>query len=399
MLILSISNGAGHTRAAEVIASAIRAARPEMKVLVVDVADYMTRLARFTHLTLYLWLVRFAPRVWERIDNYQKKQNTTSPEWYYRRGCRRLFDFVRELQPVALVATEVGCCEIAALIKRELLNETVPLVAVNTCYEGDRAWVREEVNLYCAATEEVRAEFIAQDAPPERIRVWGVPLEPELTHSRSEEEHEEVCRRLRLAPRLPIVLVAGGSCGLGPLEEIVRRLLSLQRPGLQLVVLTGRNERLRHRLEKLQKQKENGARLRVLRWTTEVARLMRSADLLVSKMGNTFDEALAAELPLVGLTPPPGSERVQHKLLDELGTGRAVGTIEEVVEAVSDLILHKNKLERLRENARAHKKTEAAPLIARWIVERIAPHEKTRSATSQMMSSAAIACELIGENF
>ena len=37
VLILSISNGAGHTRAAEAIASAIRAAQPQTEVGVVDV--------------------------------------------------------------------------------------------------------------------------------------------------------------------------------------------------------------------------------------------------------------------------------------------------------------------------------------------------------------------------
>ena len=114
VLILTIANGAGHIRVAEGIASAIRAVQPTLPVLIVDVADYMTRLTRFTHVDAYLWLVKHAPAAWDRIDRYQKKQTHTSPDWYYRRGCNRLFELAGRLRPRALVATEVGCGDFAA---------------------------------------------------------------------------------------------------------------------------------------------------------------------------------------------------------------------------------------------------------------------------------------------
>lgn len=370
MLILTISNGAGHTRAAEAIALAIRAMDADAEVLVVDVADYMTRIARFTHVTAYMWLVRHAPIVWDRMDRYQMKQTHTSPEWYYRRGCRRLFDLARQLRPAVLIATEVGCCEIAALIKRDLALDDVPLVAVNVDYEADRAWVQTEVNLFCVATDRVRDDLIAQGALPERIRVWGVPLEPGFrSHSRRDEERVEVCRWLRLAPQLPLILVTGGGEGLGRIEEITNRLLRLQRPKLQLIVLTGRNERLRGRLQRLT---QNGfsQRLRVLGWIDSVVKLMRASDLLVSKLGNTFDEAIAAELPLIALEPPPGSERVQYRLLDEWGVGRAVRTVDQLIETVSYLLLaDKRKLDAMRSNARSRRQVDTAMLIARWLSE------------------------------
>jgi processive 1,2-diacylglycerol beta-glucosyltransferase len=139
VLILTISNGAGHIRVAEGLASAIRAAQPATPVLIADVADYMSPLARFTHVTAYLWIVKHAPAAWDRIDCYQKRQTHTSPEWFYRRGCRSLFELARRVRPRAIVATEVGCCEIAALIKRDFALD-VPLVAVNDDFDADRAW-------------------------------------------------------------------------------------------------------------------------------------------------------------------------------------------------------------------------------------------------------------------
>ena len=398
VLILSISNGAAHTRAAEVIASAIRAARSSTEVLVVDVADYMTRVARFTHVTAYLWLVKYAPAVWDYVDRYQKRQEHTSPEWYYRRGVRRLFELARGSQPSALVATEVGCCEIAALIKRDLLTDETPLVAVNLDHDAERAWAQEEVNLYCASTERVRDELVAHGAPPERIRVWGVPVEPEFrSHSRREEERAEVCRWLGLAPHLPLILVAGGSCGLGRIEEIVGRLLKLQRPGLQVVALTGRNERLRRRLNRLT-QTSFGQRLRVLGWTEDVARLMHAADLLVSKFGNTFVEAMSAELPLIGLEPPPGSERVQYRLLEEWGTGRAVKNLDELVEVVAELLSDREKLDAMRLKAREHNQMDTAALIAEWVLHQNEKEMFTPDLSSSMIDRQSLMSEELIES-
>jgi len=382
VLILTISNGAAHTRAAEAVASAIRAARAETETLVVDVCDYMGRAARFTHVTAYLWLVKHAPRVWERVDRYQRRQPRTSPDWYYRRGCRKLFDFARGVRPRALVATEVGCCEIAALVKRDLSIDA-PLVAVNLDYEADRAWVQPGVDLYCAASERVRVELTALGAARASVKAWGVPLAAEFgACARREDAREEVCRRLSLDTRLPLLLVTGGGEGLGRLEEMAGRLLALEESKPQVVVVTGRNEGARRRCERLARR-TGGGRVRVLGWTERVPELMRASDLLVSKLGTTFDEALACELPIVALEPPPGSERVQYRLLDEWGTGRAVRSLDELAAAVAHLLARPGELEAMRAKARELRKTDAAPRVARWILEEMRRRDDLRNHTKQ----------------
>jgi processive 1,2-diacylglycerol beta-glucosyltransferase len=371
VLILTIANGAGHIRVAQGLAAAIRAAQPALPVMVVDVVDYMKPLARFTHVTCFLWLVKHAPAVWERIDRYQKTQTHTSPEWYYRRGCKRLFELARLLQPRALVATEVGCCEIAALIKRDL-SLTAPMIAVNDDPDSDRAWVQPEVDLYCFGSEQLGEELISHGAPRERIAAWGVPLAEGFgVRRKREQERVDVCRWLALDPRLPLVLIAGGGEGIGRIEEIAARLLHLQRP-VQLVVLTGRNERLKSRCERLP-QNGAGERWRVLGWTEpeHMAKLMCAADLMVSKLGSMFNEAIASELPIIALEPPPGAERVQYRLLEEWNVGCAVRTLDQVVERVEGLLEYPQLLEKMRQQARAHQSPDVSGRIANWLVENI----------------------------
>jgi processive 1,2-diacylglycerol beta-glucosyltransferase len=370
VLILTISNGAGHIRTAQGMASAIRAQQRSMPVLTADVADYMSPLLRWTHVSAYLWLIKHAPAAWDRIDRYQKRQRHTSPEWFYRRGCRRLFELAQRLRPRALVATEVGCCEIASLIKRDL-SLGAPLVAVNDDFDADRAWIQPEVDLYCFVTEQLGEELVAQGAERERIAIWGAPLPDGFnTTCDHEQARTEVCDWLKLDPLKPLLLIAGGGEGLGRIEETTARFLSLDAQSPQLIVLTGHNKRLQIRCEQLASN-GHGERLRVLGWTgpDQMPKLMLAADLMVSKLGGMFNEAIASELPIVALEPPPGSERVQHRLLEQWQIGRAVRTMDQLVETVTDLLDQPRKLSAMCAQMRARRRTDAAERIADWLAE------------------------------
>ncbi|HZT58692.1 MAG TPA: glycosyltransferase [Pyrinomonadaceae bacterium] len=369
LLILTIANGAGHTSTARAVAAAVSESSPSTRVFVADVADFMNPVTRFTHVTAYLWLVKHAPAVWDRIDKYQKRQEHTSPEWYYRRGLRRLFDFARETRPRALVATEVGCCEIAALVKRDVAPDA-PLVAVNNEFDADRAWVQPEVDLYCCMSERLGEELVALGARRESVAAWGPPLKKEFGASRGREvERAEVCGWLKLDARRPLVIVAGGSEGMGRIEETTARLLALKEAAPQLVVLAANNARLKSRCERLIAN-DTRERLRVLGWTERVPQLMTAADLMVSKLGGMFNEAVAAELPVVALEPPPGAERVQYGLLEEWRVGRAVRSLDELAGEVARLLSRPDEIEAMRANARARRRLDAAKRIARWLEEK-----------------------------
>jgi processive 1,2-diacylglycerol beta-glucosyltransferase len=384
VLILTISNGAGHIRVAQGIAAAIHEVQPSVPVMIADVADYMKSLVRFTHITAYLWIVKHAPSAWDRIDRYQKRQPHTSPEWFYRRGCQRLFELARRVRPRAIVATEVGCCEIAALIKRDL-GLSAPLVAVNDDYDADRAWVQPEVDLYCFITSQLSEELISHGAPPHRIAIWGAPLSVGYdVPRRREDERAEVCRWLNLDRNLPLVLIAGGGEGMGQIEETTARLLRLQHPVLQLVVLTGRNERLKSRCERLP-QNGSGAKWRVLGWTEpeQMAKLMCAADLMVSKLGSMFNEAIASELPIIALEPPPGAERVQYRLLEEWKVGRAVRTLDEGVEQVASLLSQPQLLAEMRKQSKAHYQPGVSQRLAHWICAAATQEEHASQSGSE----------------
>ena len=143
--------------------------------------------------------------------------------------------------PSAVVATEVGCCEIAALIKRDL-GLDVPLVAVNINPDMDKAWVKPEVDLYCFATDESLDELIMHGARRDRVVNWGPAISGGFADRGDRlADRSAICLNLALDSRLPIVVIAGGGEGIGRIEEITSRLLQTRiDPPPQFVVLKER---------------------------------------------------------------------------------------------------------------------------------------------------------------
>jgi processive 1,2-diacylglycerol beta-glucosyltransferase len=380
IVLLTIRNGAGHTRAAEAIAESLAPARAE----VLDVADYFTLAARFTHVTAYLWLVRRAPSLWDAIDRAQKRRSSTSPDWFYRRGARRLKLAIESLDPSAIAATEVGCCEIAALVKRDLRLDC-PLVAVDAEYDADRAWVRPEVTEYAVSSEAVAAAFVAHGANPSRIRVTGVPLHAEFGNQPS-GTRGRLLRSLDLDPGSPVVLVAGGSEGLGAPDRVAESLLA-RIAGAQVLLLAGRNGGLKRSAEaRLARYR---SRVRILGWTPHVGDLMASADLLVSKLGHTFDEAIASRLPIVALPPPPGAERIQYNLLRTWSVGCQARDVNDAVETVEKLLRNPAALEALRSAAARRARPAAASRIAQSLTTALDPPPAAAANRPRMRAAAA----------
>ncbi len=374
ILILTINNGAGHTRAAEAIAGAWSGIKHATPARVVEVSGFMSPLARFTHVTAYLWLVKNLPSVWDRIDRFQKRRSHTSPEWFYRRECRSLFDLARQINPSAIIATEVGCGEIAALLKRDL-NLDIPLIAVNVNYDADRAWLQPETDFYCLANESLIKTFESNGAKSEQLAAWGVPMQPEFFEPDDRARKEarlNISKHFDLDEKKPMIVVAGGGEGMGKIEEIVSHLLeTVKNHDAHIVVLTGHNEKLRKRCETVVRSGDPANRVRVIGWTNLVPEIFRAADVLISKLGNTFDEAIVCGLPIVALLPPPGSERVQYELLERWGTGRAVRTVREAVLTVENLLCDSGELSRMRVNASFFRQTNAAGKLADWLCEKL----------------------------
>lgn len=360
ILILTVPHGAAHNRLAETLRAALLRVRPE---LTVQMADGLAPCAGWfgAYYNSYQIPLRYFPALWSWIENLQHQSQATSPGALYRLGGQGLFRFIERFDPDAVIATEVGMCELAALYKRRS-RAPYRLVAAHTGLDVDRAWAQPEVDLYVTAPGDCGERLKAAGAPPEKILACGPPVDPAFELPGDPAALRE---RLGLERNVPLLLVLFGGTGMGKSGQVVKELKKIQHP-MQAVFIAGRNARLEKKLRRLCAGR---ARWRVFGWVSNMPEWMRAADLLVSKPGaGTLVEALASGLPLVAVDPLPGNERRACDWIEKNQTGIFVSRPAELAPAIERLLDQPSDLRRFRENARAAVRPGAAGEAAKAIL-------------------------------
>jgi processive 1,2-diacylglycerol beta-glucosyltransferase len=369
VLVLSASAGAGHVRAGQALERALVATGRVHEVRHVDVLQYTSKLFRRVYAQTYLDLVNRAPEVlgWlydyfdepgrhERLRLALNKLNTT-----------RFVRLLERERPDWAVSTHFLPAEIIAWLRSKGRLATRQAIVV-TDFDIQAIWLTHHVDRYFVALDETRVHLERLGVSPDAITVSGIPIDPVF-------EEPKAARAMRakhgLAPELTTILVSAGGFGVGPVEALVRTLLELQHP-VQLVVICGRSEELKGRLDELA-----GARppdvtpvLHVVGYTTEMDEYMAAADLLVGKPGGlTSSEALARGLALVIVRPIPGQEERNADHLLEAGAAIRCNNLPALAWKIDRLLNDPRRLGTMRENARRLARPDAAREIAAALVE------------------------------
>jgi processive 1,2-diacylglycerol beta-glucosyltransferase len=355
ILILSVSAGAGHVRAAQALEAAARAADPPFEATHLDLLTLVPREFRKLYGEQYIKLVEKLPQLWSYLYAKTDRPTRDSLVGKLKRAAeklntRKLDAEIARLKPDAILCTHFLPAEL--LSRARARGKTLPPLWVQvTDFDVHALWVHDHVDRYCVASDEVAFRLADRGVPREKISVTGIPVMPQFATQLS---RETCAGEVGIdAKRFTILMMAGGA-GVGSLDDLATRVLTL--PGEhQLVTLAGRNADLLTRLKAL--AKKNPGRLFPLGFTTTVERLMSAADLVVTKPGGlSVSECLAKARPMLLVSPIPGQEERNADYLLEAGAA---------VKAVDGATLVYKLSRLLAEPARLKKMSEAAHGIAR----------------------------------
>jgi processive 1,2-diacylglycerol beta-glucosyltransferase len=330
ILVLTLSFGSGHVRAAKAVACEMRAQAPGSEVVVLDALKDCRRLFRAFYEWPYWLMLRYAPMLWDRFSaaRITHQHQSTAPAWAFRLGCPKVFSTIKSFTPDVIVAVEVAACEMAVIARRLGLTRA-PILSVITDYESEPVWVKPEVAAFTVADEHVRAELIGWGAPPSQIAICGIPVDPAFD---TIHDPKTIRRRLLINEDAPLVLLMGGGMGPTRMHEVARRLAESKMP-MQIVAVAGKDERARRKLERVSVAPP--VSMRILGWTDEVPALMQAAAVLVTKPGGlTTAEASLCSLPQVFFDPIPGAEFVNAKRMVDAGAAVMTQGAKETTDAV-----------------------------------------------------------------
>jgi processive 1,2-diacylglycerol beta-glucosyltransferase len=318
VLILSVSAGAGHTRAAEAIRSYAEPHESGVTATHLDVMDYVPAGFRKLYTDFYIRLVNKHPAVWGYLYQMTNDAQPDGVMQKLRRGIERLntrslLRQIADFQPDAIVCTHFLPAEILAHMIRNAKLQCPVWVQV-TDFDLHRMWVHQNMAGYFAASDEVAFRMRAAGIAPETIHVTGIPIMPGFGLP---PDRKRCAAEFGLDPDRMTILLMGGGAGLGSMDAIADRLLALD-ADFQLIVLAGRNVEALAALRKLALR--HPGRLFAQGHTNRVERLMACADLAITKPGGlTTSECLAMGLPMIVNAPIPGQEERNADFLLEQG--------------------------------------------------------------------------------
>ena len=365
VLLLSATSGAGHVRAAQALEKAF-SARGDCVVEHIDALQYVSKLFQRVYDKAYISMVRRAPELMGIL--YER----TDQPWHHPR--RRLaldrlntgpmIRLLKRIQPDLCVATHFLPAEVIAwlIAKRKLRAHNAIVV---TDYDVHAMWLCRTVDRYYIAIDEAAEYLVRIGVPREKLLVTGIPIDPLFAKPL---DRSEARKHLGLDATATVILISAGGYGIGPVEQLVKDLLALQRPW-QIVAIAGKSEKTKKKLEEIAREagklQSGSQRLCAVGFTTEMDKYMAAADLMVGKAGGlTTSEALARALPMALIEPIPGQEERNADHLLEAGAAIRCNNLPAAAWKIAALLGDSARLTRMRDAAGGLGKPGAAACIA-----------------------------------
>jgi len=365
ILFLFSDTGGGHRSAAEAVIEAIELEYADrVRTQMVDVfKDYAPHpLDRLPD--LYPKIVRL-PQAWgmgyRLSDGRRRARLISTSVWpYVRRSIRRLIaanpsDLIVSMHPL-----------MNGTVLRALDEQRPYFITVVTDMVTTHAfWYSRKVDLCLVPTEEAGRRGVALGLNPEQVLVVGLPVADRFC--KPPGDRNALRARFGWAQDRPLVLLVGGGEGMGPLEEVACAIADAGLP-VSLVVIAGRNERLKSRLE----SRHWAIPAHIYGFVREMPDFMRAADILVTKAGpGTISEAFIAGLPMALYSRLPGQEEGNVTYVVSQGAGVWAPQTEQIVAAVKNWLEHPEVYDQAVAACKRLARPEAARTIAHILVEKL----------------------------
>jgi len=339
ILVIHATAGAGHKKAAEAVFHGLQA-KEGIDCRLVDALDYTNPFFKKTYPEFYAFLVTRLPWAWGFFFGildipWMQPLVRIVRRLYNGFNAQALQNFLIQEQFDAVITTQFLSAEVCAYLKRTGKIKS-KIICVVTDFDVHRIWVNEGIAVYTAACDYTKDKLITLGVPSENIFVTGIPTDTKFA------AHPDIValkKKLGLQEGLLTILIATGSFGMGPIEELMELLKDYQ-----LLIVCGHNKDLYERLKPLAKKNAH-----VLGLVNNMDELMSVANVMVTKPGGlSIAEALVKKLPMIFFSAIPGQETNNIKVLSSYEVSQGQSSLPQIAETINEWNSNPENLDALR---------------------------------------------------
>lgn len=347
VLYLSISMGAGHLRAAEALKEYVDQRYPNSRSLIIDTFKYINPIIHKIFVDGYLSIIRSVPyaygtlyRMSEQMDKINKLSNALSKLFSY-----KLVELIKDFDPSIIVCTHPFPLQIVSCLKKEE-KINIPSMGILTDYVNHPFWFHDNIEAYVVAHDKIKQDMVKCGITKTRIYSCGIPVSKIFL---KKSPRNKLLENYDLKDKFT-VLIMGGSLGFGDIKKVFLSLLKSKKD-IQLIVVTGKNKRLKQQLQNY--IGEHNKKVLLIGYTDEICNLMDIADLIFTKPGGmTISEALIKELPIFIISPIPGQEERNSYFLTSSGVAEKIHTEKDVQCIINTIFDNPHKLAYMKEKSK-----------------------------------------------
>lgn len=387
ILVIYETAGGGHFAAAKAIDSALNSMYPGQFNVVMLPVRAATNSQRVGHMMeMYNHLLKIKPsysNMGMRVMNTLDVEKVVLP--LLPKALKNLEKTFKDTKPDMIISV-FGVVNHAAIETLKKLGWYGKVPYIIWCTDLTRHfmknWARADADLTIALHQEAKEQLIEYGVPAHKIRVLsGLPVNKKFLGKRSKFEARQ---ELGLDPTKFTVLISMGGVGVGATYVFARELAQSGLP-IQLIIVAGRNERLRIRCERLASKVEMP--MKVLGFTDQMPLMMDAADVLISKPGpGTIAEAIAKELPLLidAQREPMLQEKGNLDLVVRQELGLKIDKGDTITELVRKFMDNQDLYQRMQANLRRAKNDQAIEELINIALELLpgGPPPRPASATT-----------------
>ena len=378
VLIMSASTGGGHNRAAKAMKDEIEKKCIDGEHITCEIIDSL-KLINTTMDKIfssgYEKSAKYTPKAWGGVYKMSDANIVSKHEYkgnlFNTLLASKLKKLLKERKPDLIIGTHPFPMIALSTLKKKYPYRNAfnsffvpPLISVLTDYTAHSTYIQDEIDYYIAGDEYVKEVLISEGVDGDKIKPYGIPVEKSFLEHR---EKSVVLEELGLAPDKFTVLLMGGSFGAGNIKDTLKELLEIDRD-FQIIVITGRNETLKEKLEKSLEKHDIDKNISILGFTQDMNDILSAVDIIVSKPGGlTTTECLLKELPMIIPYYIPGQEEENMDFLSNCGAALRTSKKFTISVLLKVLIDNPMRMELLKNNIKSVKKQNTAEDIANLV--------------------------------
>ncbi len=350
ILIFTASTGGGHKRAAAAIKAKINDVSPQTNVTVIDGMKAIGKVYNKAVTKGYHIMATKTPEFYGkmyRLTDEKKpvaKAIMKSNEMY----ANKLLESIEEYDPDIIIICHPFITNMVSYLK-EKGKLDVKAISLITDYDSHRTYISPYIEAFVLAEPQMAKKLLEEyKVPKSKIYPLGIPTFDSFAKN---ETREELCKRERLDPEIPTVLLMAGSFGVTGVLDFYEQLAQTGE-NIQMIVITGRNIKLFDHFDKKIQELDSSRNTKLLYFVDNVEDYMHIADLIVTKPGGlTVTESIACHLPMAIYSAYPGQEEDN---VDFLLNQNAAVLIDKKngAKQIIELLNSPEKLNEMRENCK-----------------------------------------------